>query len=274
MKREELKIEGFEPVYKGIPPFMKFENGFGYMGVLLEEKETGKLQCHLCDHLCLNLAKHIFHKHKDFTVARYREVAGINTTTPLMAQSTRKKIKNNFLDLTEEKKQRVIERLRENNRQARGKTGGHRKNTLEAQNKFGTCPEQARTLFWEEYQKLGRIPNNNELSSKLKYVVYSRFCSYKNALIAWGVSEETYREHITNGKQRAVQARADNDYFPKYTEEEVEKLYSEFYFQNKRLPTWGEVKELGLPGRVPFERVFGKSKSELEGVFKVRELAF
>lgn len=276
MKREELKIDGFEPVYKGIPPFMKFENGFGYMGVLLEEKETGKLQCHLCGNCSLNLAKHIFHKHKDFTIERYRNVSGLNNTTPLMAQSTRKKIKNNFLDLTEEKRRAVIKRLRGLNKKNifEGKVGGKRRNTLEAQNKFGTCPEQARTLFWEEYKSIGRIPTNDELSSKLKYVVYSRFSSYKNAMIAWGVSEEEYRAHVLNGQQKAQEARAEKDFFPKYTDEEVEKMYGNFFFQNKRLPTWGEVKELGLPGRAPFQRVFNASKSEIEDGFKVREQSY
>tara|TARA_R110000868_G_scaffold160448_6_gene390079 strand:+ start:1033 stop:1860 length:828 start_codon:yes stop_codon:yes gene_type:complete len=271
--REELKVEGFEPVFKGVPPFMNFENGFGYMGVLLEEKETGKLQCHLCGCLALNLAKHIFHKHKDFTVDRYREIAGLNSTTPLMSVSTRKKIKNNFLNLTEEKRKAVVKRLRENNRKAvnEGRVGGHRKNTFEAQNKFGTCPEQAKTLFWEEYKKLGRIPTNKEMSGKLRHIIYTRFSSYKNALISWGVSESEYRENVVNYQQKAFEARADKDFFPKYSEEDVKKLYGDFFFQNKRLPTWGEVKEIGLPGRAPFERIFGKSKSEIEAGLKVRE---
>lgn len=271
--REELQIEGFEPVFKGVPPFMPFENGFGYMGVLLEEKESGKLQCHLCGHLALNLSKHLFHKHKDFSPERYRQVAGLNNTTPLLSQASRKRMKNNFLNLTEEKRKAVIKRLLENNQKSvrEKKVGGHRKNTLEAQNKFGTCPEQAKTLFWEEYKTHGRIPKVDEMSAKLKHIIYTRFSSYKNAMIAWGVTEEEYRENVINGQQRAVEARADKDFFPKYSEDDVKKMYGDFFFQNKRLPTWGEVRELGLPGRAPFQRVFGKNKSEVEGKLLVMQ---
>lgn len=277
INREELAVEGFEPVYKGVPPFMKFENGFGYMGVLLEEKETGKLQCHLCGHLSLNISKHLFHKHKDVTPTRYKELTGLNRTTPLMSTRTRKFIKNNFLNLTEEKRKEVLKRLKENNKKTHTE-GSWRKReagaALEFNNKFGTCPEQARTLFWEEYHKLGRIPSNKEMSGKLRHIIYSRFPSYKSALIAWGVTEDDYRSHVIEGRSRAVEARAEKDFFPKYSKEDVERSYGDFFFQHKRLPTWNEVKELGLPGRAPFNKAFGeKTKTEVESMFSVRTLS-
>ena len=274
---ETLEIKGFEPIYKGIPPFMKYENGFGYIGVLLENKETGKIQCHLCGTLVNSVSKHLFHKHKGITPTDYRIKTGLNLTTPLVSQSTSKKIKNNFLNLTEEKRKKVIARLLANNKNLHSKNGNYKTrdkySSSQFQNRFGTCPEQARTLFWKEFEKVGHIPTTDEMSPKLKNIVYTRFSSYKDALISWGVSEQQYRSYIIDGQQKAVSARAENDYFPKYSKEEVKKVYGDFFFQNKRLPTWGEVRQYGLPGRAPFQRAFGVNKSEIEQSFKVRNFS-
>ena len=271
----EIKIEGFEPIYKGIPPFMKYEGGYGYQGVLLEKKETGELQCHLCGGLSLNLAKHIFHKHKDISVREYKMKVGLGLTTPMMSERTRKKLKNNFLELTEEKRKEVIARLMRNNKKLHSKGGNYKKrgeySSTQYLNKFGTCPEQAKTLFHKEYKELGHIPTNSEMSEKLRYLVYKMFSSYKEALVVWGVSEEEYRNHVANGKQKAVDVRASNDYFPKFSKEQVKKAYSDFFFEKKRFPTWNEVREFGLPGRAPFQRAFGVNKSEIEASFTVRK---
>lgn len=272
---EIFEVEGFEPIYKGVPPFMKYEGGYGYIGVLLEDKETGKLQCHLCGHLVNSISKHLFHKHKDTNPVEYRKKTGLNLTTPLVSQSTTKKIKNNFLNLTEEKRQERVKLLLQNNKNLHSKEGKYKKrgeySSKQYENRFGTCPEQSKTLFWREYNALGRIPTNSEMSEKLRHIVYSRFSSYKNALICWGVTEQEYRTHIVNGQQNAVSARAENDYFPKYDKEEVKKQYGEFFFKHKRFPTWGEVKQYGLPGRAVFQRVFGKNKSEIQNSFAIKE---
>jgi hypothetical protein len=193
----------------------------------------------------------------------------------MMSESTRKKIKNNFLNLTEKKKKEVIKRLKESMKQAHSqKTWKTRPgvSALEMKNKFGTCPEQARTLFWEEYNKFGRITTTDEMSGKLKNLVFTRFSTYREALLVWGISEQEYTEHIANGKINAVNVRADNDYFPKYDIEDVKLQYAEFFNLNKRLPTWGEVKTYGLPGRAVFQRVFGKNKSEVENSFVFRSI--
>ena len=269
MSDYNIKENGFRAIYKGVPPFMKYEGGYGYIGVLLEDEETGKLQCHLCGHTVLNIAKHLYHKHRDISPLNYRKKVGLNLTTPLMSESTRKKIKNNFLNLTEEEKKNIVARLLNNNRKVhreglnnvRGKYSSKQYN-----NKYGTCPEQAKTLFWEEYNKFGHIPTIDEMSGKLRYLVYARFSSYREALICWGVNEKEYIEHIVKGKIKAKEVREQNDYFPKFLEEEVRQVYQDFFSLNKRLPTWGEVKQNNLPGRIQFKRVFKMEKSQLENM--------
>lgn len=273
MENYNLKEKGFRPVYKGVPPFMKFKDGYGYYGVLLESEKTGELQCHLCGSLANNIAKHIYHKHKNISVKQYKEKVGLNLRTPLMSETTRKKIKNNFLNLTEQKRKEIVKRLKNlnknNHRDGKIKPRG-KYSSQEFQNKFGTCQEQAKTKFWEEYKKWGRIPTVAEMSGSLRSVVFTRFSSYKEALLSWGITDAQYREHILSGRINAVEVRKQNDYFPKYSKEVVRQQYGDFFFKNKRLPTWGEVKHYGLPGRAVFLRVFGTTKSKVENGFRVK----
>jgi len=268
---ETIQFKGFKPIYKGIPPFMKFEDGYGFYGVLLEEESTGKLQCHLCSEVVLNISKHLYHKHKDITPKEYRIKTGLSLTTPLVSESTRKKFKNNFLNLTEEKREEIVNRLRNLNKKLH--TDGTKKQreakaSIQTNNRYGTCPEQVKSQFWELYTNLGRLPNWKELSGRLRYIIETRFGSYEEAVVVWGIPREEYKEHLTNAQLNAQSARAENDYFPKFTNEEVIKAYQDFFKFKGRLPTWGEVKLNGMPGRVPFKRVFGCEKSVLERQMK------
>lgn len=267
MKKEIIKVNGFKSIYKGVAPFMKYSGGFGYYGVLLEEEATGKLQCHLCGGTALNLAKHIFHKHKDMTPKKYKIETGLNLTTPLMAESTRKLIKNNFLDLTEKKKKEVIARLRRLNRKLHSDgTKKHRKNkaSFEMNNKYGTCPEQVKNRFLQKYQELGRIPLWRELDGGLRYIFEHRFDSYEEAAVSMGISRSEFKGHTLEGRVRAFEARRDHNFFPKYDSNKVKKQYLDLFKIKGRFPTWGEIIQSGLPKRSVFIRAFGCNKSEME----------
>lgn len=265
--KETIEINGFRSIYKGVPPFMKFDKGYGYFGVLLEEESTGKLQCHLCGDTFLNLAKHIFHKHKDTSPKQYKITTGLNLTTPLMSERTRKLIKNNFLDLDEEKRDAIIKRMQRFNKELHSKgTKKQRVNkaTLEMNNKYGTCPEQIKYKFFARYDELGRIPNWRELPGGVRSIIEKRFGSYQEALITWGISQEEYQDHVSQAKVNAVAARRDHNFFPKYNKEQVRKQYIQLYALKGRFPTWGEITQSGLPKRNVFERTFGCSKTEME----------
>lgn len=266
MKTYSIEENGFRSIYKGIPPFMKYEKGFGYYGVLLEKEETGELQCHLCGHTCLNIAQHLRHKHQNITAKDYRIETGLSLTTPLMSESTRKKIKNNFLNLTEKKQAQIIKRLQRLNKELHKNYKKQRtsKASLEVNNKYGTCPEQVKSQFISIYNQLGRIPNRNELSHKLRYIIEDRFGSYEEAVVAWGISRQEYKEHKLNGQNNAYQARKAMNFFPKYSDDQVRRQYNEFFELNNRFPTWGEVQQYGMPSRAVFERVFGVKKSSLQ----------
>lgn len=266
---KELIVKGYKPIYKGIPPFMKYTKGYGFYGVLLEEEKTGKLQCHLCGKAILSIGKHIFHKHKNITIKEYRIEVGLSITTPLVSESTRKKMKNNFLNLTEKKKDEVIKRLRNLNKRLHS-TGTKKqrlnKASIQTNNRYGTCPEQVRSLFLNIYNKEKKIPARDSLPGRLKYVIETRFGSYEEALVAWGIPRKEYKQHIRDIQNKQYETRRMNDFFPKYTEVEVRKQYTDFFNLKKRMPTWGEVSAYGMPGRLIFKKVFGCSKKQLQNI--------
>jgi hypothetical protein len=262
-----MNIQGFKPIYKGIPPFMKYDAGHGYYGVLLEEEKSGKLQCHLCGRLILNIAKHLYHKHKNISSREYKIETGLSLTTPLMSEQTRKKIKNNFLNLTEKKRKEVVKRLRNLNKKLHSspqKRQRENKASIQTNNRYGTCPEQVRSQFLEIYKTLNRVPKWPELTGKLRYIVETRFGSYEEACIVWGIPRQEYKLHISQGRRNAVEARARQNYFPSYTVDEVKKQYRDFFKLKNRLPTWGEVRLNKMASRDVFERVFGCCKSNFE----------
>lgn len=265
-KENQIPKEYF-PIYKSVPPYIKFTAGHGFKGVILENKETGKIQCHLCGTDAFNLSKHLFHKHKDTNPIEYRKNTGLGLTTPLMSTRTLKKIKNNFLNLTQKEKDKRIKLLKENNKkvhsQGKHKPRGEYSST-QYENKYGTCEVQAKDRFYNEYNKFGKIPSWKEMSSKLRYIIENRFGSYGEALKIWGIDEKVYKDHLLEAQNKAYEVRREADFFPKYDEKTVKNQYTDFFLRHKRLPTWGEVKSLGLPSRTVFVRIFGRNKSEIE----------
>jgi len=217
-----IETQQFNPIYKGIPPFMKYEKGFGYMGVLLEEKQTGKLQCHICGRTVFNIAKHLYHKHRQVSPNEYRVQTGLNLGTPLVSETTRKKIKNNFLNLPDVEKQVILKRLREQNKRLHQNPKRQRSSlaSIQTNNTYGTCPDQVKSQFYDIYNRLKRIPTSKELTGRLRYIIETRFGSYEEAVVVWGIPRKEYRQHVLNFQEKAKEARKENNYFPKYTDEE------------------------------------------------------
>lgn len=268
MKEEEKDLF---PLFKPLPPFMRFPNGYGYMGVILESKSTGKIQCHFCGELFKNVAKHAWHKHGRMTDEQYRENVGLNKFTPLVCESTSQAIRKNFIDLPEKEKEDRIILLRANNKKVHSENKYVRKSSspcrVQQLNKTGTCDLQAKAYFWEEYNKLGRIPTGTEMSGRLRNLIYTRFSSYEEALKHWGIGIEEYLDYTEVNNEKAYLARKEKNFFPKYEKDTVINQTKSFYVKNGRLPTWSEAKREGLPGRGVFKRLFGTyRKGELEKI--------
>jgi len=272
--KENINLESdLFPIYKPLPPFIKFPMGYGYMGVIMQSSRTGKIQCHLCGKLFKSVGRHVSHAH-DMSGEEYKELIGLNKFTPLVCENTSSKMRENYIMLPSAEKEKKIETLRKNNYKLHH--GGNyvkkikgEKCRLQMNNKFGTCELQAKHYFWEEYKKLGRIPTYKDMTPRLKWLVHSRFNSYDEALVRWGIDENEIAAKKLIGKQNAVEARRKNNFFPKYNKNKLILSIIDYYKKNDRLPTWEESRRIGFPHRSVWKRLLGTNiKKELDIKFK------
>ena len=82
---------GFVTFYNYKEPLMKFTEGFGYMGALIFDGESDKIQCHMCGQWFEALAGHIAREH-GMNTFQYKEIVGLRQTTALISEKTRAKL--------------------------------------------------------------------------------------------------------------------------------------------------------------------------------------
>lgn len=166
MKKKNIEYpdapSGFVSLYNYKEPFMKFEKGYGYEGVLLFDGETEQVQCHFCGDWFGFLAPHLKREH-NMATTDYKRLTGLRKSTALLSESAREKLVIAKLDnpshnlrpggkMSEETKQKI----RETN-VANGKI-------REQQNEHGTCPLQLIERLKQLYIEKGRTPTNNEIT--------------------------------------------------------------------------------------------------------------
>lgn len=262
----ESESNSLIPLYKASPPFMKYEKGYGYMGVVLMDTETNKIQCHLCGTLVNSMYLHLRFKHKKIDGKEYRKITGLNKFIPLISESYSKKIRESFTKLPKKEREERIKKLCEISRKtfAKGRHKRQTKGSIQYQNKFSTCELQAKDKFWKEYEALGRIPTTNEMSESLKSIIYSRFGSYEKALYKWGMSEDKINQHLELKQRRAFEARKSKRFFPRYDKEVLRKQLLNSLNEKGELPTWNELKRELIVSRDTIYRLFGsRIKNEI-----------
>jgi len=80
-------LEEIENLYKdGLnAPYRKVEDGHGYYGVMIRDKSSGKVQCHICGGFYESITPHAANKHK-FVSGEYKEKYGFPKSFPLCSQ--------------------------------------------------------------------------------------------------------------------------------------------------------------------------------------------
>lgn len=95
--REKKEIEyeeapsGNVTFYNYKEPLMKFEQGHGFIGALVFDTESDKIQCHLCGEWFGHLPSHLAKEH-NMRSAAYKDLVGLNQTTALINESMRAKM--------------------------------------------------------------------------------------------------------------------------------------------------------------------------------------
>lgn len=131
---------GFVTFYNYKEPLMKFEGGFGFVGALVFDGDTDKIQCHFCGEWFGSLSHHLAREH-GMTASQYKEKVGLFQTTALISESARAKLIASGLDKrlanlrkgtkkSEETKKKIAATLRVNAQKS------------ESKNLRGTCPAQ------------------------------------------------------------------------------------------------------------------------------------
>lgn len=168
---------GFVNVGKYIPPFEKVKNGFGFMGVVVEDSESGKLQCHVCGEWFGVFNSHLS-KHR-INSSQYKEIFGLSQSTALKSKKVRLK-QSEVMSKLRRSHMKYNTKFKRNNSYA-----GNRKNkpkSLETINKFGICDLQITHKILELKDKLNKTPTltelKNEYGNGFIFQIHKRYGSY------------------------------------------------------------------------------------------------
>lgn len=223
---------GYVTFYNYKEPLMRYEQGFGYVGALVFDGETDKVQCHLCGEWFAYLSPHIFHVH-NMKTAEYKNEVGLLQTTALISETMREKLIHSGLNKrlqnlrnwkgkhhSEETKRKISETLKAN---------AHKEETL---NIRGTCPAQLIDRLQKKYAanpENWRIQNIKGIRKSLKKV----FGTVKQACLAAGVP---YMEPCKNWKPKGP---------TKHTRQEAIDFVKQFIIAYKRAPVRGDFLNRG-----------------------------
>lgn len=181
-----------EALYKGQPPFMRFPGGFGYLGVVLINRKTDRVQCHMCGAWLAQITDSHTRLHK-LSIWEYKQKIGVFKKTPLINRKTQSLLKaqgkkNQIALAARMVKDPSIEARRiESIRKAqKASLKGHGKPSriMQRRNHFGICEEQLKYRLDKFVQENGRVPSSAEFTSD--DAMKRRFGSWNKALEHFG----------------------------------------------------------------------------------------
>jgi len=173
-------------VYAGkyVPPFEKVEKGFGFRGVILEDVESGKLQCHICGGWFEIFNSHLSSKHK-ITSNQYRKMFGLSRSTALRSKEMRLKQSKVMQDLMRKHPEKFHNKFSHNGFQKGNNYAGNRKGKSKAHetiNKYGVCDLQIVDKILRLQKKLGKTPTlvdlKDEYGGAFIFHIHKRYGSY------------------------------------------------------------------------------------------------
>lgn len=253
MTKYEIEYEeapsGNVTFYNYKEPLMKFDKGYGFIGALVFDSETDKVQCHLCGEWFLSLPPHL-HREHNMTASAYKEEVGLFQTTALIGETVREKLIAKGLEkrlknlrpgkkVSEETKNKIRNTLKKNGEKPEGL------------NLRGTCPAQLLDRLQKAYETHGENFSFREHVT-FDYLLTKTFGSVKEACILAGVP---YRKPGKNKNYEHV---------IKYTEEMAVNFVREFVVRFLRTP---ERKDFLTQGqRVLWDKFFAGKRKELKRI--------
>ena len=226
MTKTEIEYEeapsGYVTFYNYKEPLMKFDEGYGYIGALIFDGKTDKIQCHLCGEWLGNLPHHLKREH-NMTASAYKDKVGLFQTTALLSEGARNKLVvaavargNQNLKYgkakTQEQKDKIRKTLIENGKKAEG------------MNLRGTCPAQLIDRMQKIYAKKG------------DKILMTDFGGFDELLKAtFGSTKEACQ--IAGIPYNPTGHNKNKVYLKKYTDEMTIDFVKEFVVRFDRTPT-------------------------------------
>lgn len=297
---------GSVTLYNYKEPFMKFEGGYGFRGVLLFDSIKDSVQCHLCGNWYESLSPHLKREH-NATAKRYKEMVGLQNSTALIGEKLRDKLIANGIEqrkrnltpgviMTEEVKDKIRNTLLENRD--------------EIKNIRGTCPAQLLDRLKKKYYASGEpitsdnigdgfyatlrkiyggienacrkagIPYANN-TNRVKWT--KEFCidwvsnyikKYKKFPLRKDTGEQCWIKINSYGKKEIFKTATLNiSYIPshaeifKYTDKELLEYMTRFYTINKRRPSPSDARRKLMPSIQTYYNHFGSWKNAIALAF-------
>lgn len=253
MKSELFGNEQIISLFKARAPFQEIANGegFGYMGVVLYDKNEDKVQCHLCGKWFSFIGGSHLHKTHKMPMELYREKFGLPISFGLCSKKIsglRAKVANNhvkkILPWTKGKKHRYEVKRRKYKSNGRDRASW--------KNSMGLCDLQKLERFKIVQAIAGKEnPSNNEIKK------------YDSPL--WGAL--TREAGSLNGwrQRHGIGTRPRGQMREPYGETEVIASLRKWAHEFKRVPTtrsWN-ANHNGYPGVTTVCRYFGSFKAAL-----------
>ncbi len=218
----EQAPSGFVKIYDYKEPFMPFREGYGFLGALMFDGESDKVQCHFCGEWFHQLGNHL-HKEHNMSASQYKEAVDLRQTTALIGEELRAKMivsgQERFKNLkpgtkkTEEQKRKISESLR--------------KNTMQTKNQRATCPLQLIDRLQKRAKELGRTPTTDEISFleplKLTYGTYTEAC------------------RIAGLEIRPVGQNVSYEGRSEFTLERLIQVFTDYYVTGRKMPKGTDV---------------------------------
>lgn len=260
MKNTKYNIEyeeapsGSVTFYNYKEPLMKFTEGYGFVGALIFDSETDKVQCHICGEWFGALAPHLSKEH-NMKAYQYKDKVGLLQSTALISESAREKLIASGLDKrlqnlrkggkkTDEQKRKISETLKKNAHKSENK------------NLKGTCPAQL-------IQRMQRIYNQQGAKFRLRHfdgfygLIKRTFGSMKEAC---KLANIPYSHPGRNYKNIKV---SNNN----YSVQELIDFLKRFENINGRKPSYSDARRALIPSLSLYKKSFGSFKNALELIY-------
>lgn len=173
-------------ISKYVPPFKEVEKGFGFYGIIAEDLESGRLQCHICGNWFKHFGSHLKNKH-NISSKEYKDRFGLLSRTALVCKEGR--VRQSKV-MSEVKKRYTTFGIKTRYRKGHNNSNNNREKGTplkeEKRNELGVCDLQIATKILFLWKKLEKRPTLSELNDfygstfvetmRKRYGSYLRYC--------------------------------------------------------------------------------------------------